>query len=347
MECLSCNKEMTNYLVHTFLAKLSYDMCEECGSFWLDEGELNKLAYQVTGDIEICSIEKAKDISQHTKRCPRCEDIELDKVVFLKISDIILDRCGNCGGYWLDGGELDLVNRELEEIMPVEGKGFSKFVNDVHLPFWCKKIRRKSRETDFNIDVPVIKGCELITETSLQCPACDSTLNEYAIFGIKIEGCDKCKGIFLDIDELRRLKDKKTEDSWATLRWMDDEVESIEETKAVASKKICPKCNGVKFFSTKFGDSKIIIDWCPSCHGTWLDRDEFQDIIDLLESKLFSLSSSEMAKIVEEEEKEIWDGPEGKISELKDVIAARKALDIIRIYEHPVMANFLLGLPRF
>jgi Zn-finger nucleic acid-binding protein len=143
MQCLNCKIEMFNYDVTTKKAQLSYDTCERCGSLWLDAGELDKLAFQVEGSIEFCSEEEDKTQTP-TRRCPRCIEVDLTPVKFLGVSDINLDRCHNCGGFWLDGGELNLVNRELAKIMPVSGHGFADFVNNVHVPFWFKRIRRRA-----------------------------------------------------------------------------------------------------------------------------------------------------------------------------------------------------------
>lgn len=322
MKCLNCQEEMINYSIRSIMKQISYDVCEACGSFWLDAGELEKMAYKVAGLIEYCSREKPEDVQEPGKRCPRCEDMTLDKVYFLGESDILLDHCKNCRGFWLDGGELDLINKKLKEIMPTRGKGFSKFINNVHLPFWYKKIRRKSSETDFQVEVPPIKHAEFKSETPHKCPACDTPLNLYTVYKIEIDGCPKCKGIWLDQNELRTLKDRSEKGSWGTLRWLDDEVEAIEEKKAITSKRICPICKGVNLYSTIFGGSNVVIDWCPSCHGTWLDRDEFQEIVDFLKSKLDQISSGDLAKKVSDEIKEIRNGPEGKISELLDAKAA-------------------------
>src|SRR5689334_19515714 len=114
--------------------------------------ELDKLAFQVPGSVEFCSAEEDKRHSA-TKKCPRCIEIDLAPVKFLGLTGIILDRCHNCGGFWLDGGELNLINRELAKIMPVSGHGFADFVNNVHVPFWFKRIRRPSCETDFQVVV--------------------------------------------------------------------------------------------------------------------------------------------------------------------------------------------------
>ncbi|MGD9208721.1 MAG: zf-TFIIB domain-containing protein, partial [Syntrophobacterales bacterium] len=178
-------------------------------------------------------------------------------------------------------------------------------------------------------------------ETGYICPACKRQLNSYSVFRIEIDGCPNCKGIWLDKDELRKLKDKSEKDSWATLRWMDDEVEAIEKANAMPSKRECPKCKGESLISTSFGDSSILIDWCPSCHGTWLDRDEFLEIVNHLSTKLSKFSAAEMKKKVYEEIKEIWDGPENIISEILDAKAAICALINISIFEHPELCESL------
>lgn len=342
MRCLNCGKEMINNLVQFKGQHISYDMCEACGSLWLDATELDKTAFQVTGSIEYSSTDEAEGIREPLKKCPRCEDTALNKVYFLEYSDILLDRCRNCGGFWLDGGELDLVNKELQSIMPVAGKGFSEFVNDVHLPYWYKRVKRKSSETDFRVEVLPIKYAKLKSKTKYICPACEANLNLYAAYGIKMEGCPKCKGIFLDAGELRKLKDKTTSGSWITLRWMDDEVEAIGKVHAMPSKRKCPKCREARFLSTGFGNSTIIIDWCPSCHGIWLDRDEFQDMVKCVRDRLLKLSSRDMLKETYKEIKEIWDGPENKLSEILDAKAAINALLCIWIYEDPPLAMALI-----
>lgn len=342
MKCLNCNEEMMNNLVMTKKQAISYEVCEACGSLWLDASELDKMAFQVDGSIEVCSKDEAKHISGPAKKCPRCEDTVLDKVFFLKHSDVILEHCGNCGGFWLDGGELDLVNRELHKILPIKGAGFAEFVNNVHVPYWHKRMRRKSSEVESAPAVDPFKDAELKSETECKCPACRSNLDLYRVYGIEVERCRSCQGIWLDRDELRKLKDKSEQDSWSSLRWMDDEIEAIGRTNATPSKRRCPKCETENLVSTSFGDSLVMIDWCPSCQGTWLDRDEFQEIVGHLRTKLNELSSAEVRSKVYQEIKEIWSGSESKISEILDAKAAIGALVNLTIFHHPKLCELLL-----
>jgi len=74
MRCLNCQTEMTNYDVITKAAELSYDVCEKCGSIWLDRGELDKMAFEVSGSIEFSSEGGTSVTEDASKDCPRCDD---------------------------------------------------------------------------------------------------------------------------------------------------------------------------------------------------------------------------------------------------------------------------------
>jgi uncharacterized protein len=344
MKCLNCGTQMMNIQAITKKDDISYDLCEKCGSLWLDAGELDKMAFQVQGSIEYCEQEKDKEPEKQAKMCPRCDGFALEKVRFLESDDIYLHYCRNCGGFWLDGGELNLVDRELAKIMPIKGKGFSDFVNNVHVPYWSKRIQRKSSETDFKVEVPPIRGAERGKSTSDLCPVCGINLNFYSIFSMEFEGCPKCKGVWLIQDELRKLKNK-VEDG--TLRWMNEEIENIEKTTVIATQRSCVKCKTVKMVSVIFGKSSLLVDWCPQCHGMWLDRGEFEAILDYLKHELARLHPREIEKQAAADVKRIWSGgPESRFDELLDAKAAVSALISATIFEHPVLFKLCMGIPR-
>jgi Zn-finger nucleic acid-binding protein len=228
--------------------------------------------------------------------------------------------------------------------MPVSGKGFSDFVNNVHVPYWYKRIKRKSSETDKQVQVLPIKGAKLERTTADQCPGCGKPLDEYTVFSMRFEGCPACKGIWLFKDELRRLKNKVAHGS---MRWLNDEINNIEKTSAVATKRVCPKCKNVKMVSALFGKSSIVIDWCPQCHGMWLDQDEFDSVTEYLKHELYNMHSKEMEKKALDEVKLLWSGgAESRYEELLDVRATISALINATIFEHPTLARLCMGAPR-
>jgi Zn-finger nucleic acid-binding protein len=261
----------------------------------------------------------------------------LEKVRFLESDDIFLHYCRNCGGFWLDGGEPNLIDTELKRIMPVSGKGFSDFVNNVHVPYWFKRIKKPSSETDFQVEVSPITGAELVKSTSDECPACGNALNQYRIFGMDFEGCPKCKGIWLIKDELRKLKNKVEDGS---LRWLNTEIENIEKAGVIPTRRSCVKCKDVKLVSVIFGKSSILVDWCPECHGMWLDHGEFEAITSYLRHELVAMHPKEIEKQVAADIKHVWSGgPEKRFEELLDAKAAVSALINATIFEHPAPFN--------
>ncbi len=345
MNCLNCGTEMTSNEVITKKDRISYDMCEKCGSLWLDAGELDKMAFRVEGSIEYCEKEKDPEPEKQAKKCPRCDNSDLEKVRFLESDDIFLHTCRNCGGFWLDGGDLDLIDSDLAKTMPVTGKGFSDFVNNVHVPYWYQRVKKKSSETDFQIEVPPIPNAKLEGPTTDKCPSCGNNLSLYKAFSIKFEGCPKCKGVWLSKDELRELKNKVAGPS---LRWLNDEIENIDKTSVIDGKRACVKCKTEKMVSVIFGKSAIVLDWCPKCHGIWLDRGAFEAIVDHLKDELSHMHHKEIEKQAAEDLKRVWSGgPESRFEEIRDARAAVTAMINADIFEHPKLRDFLMSFPRF
>ena len=339
MKCLNCQSEMINYEAHTLAHKLSYEVCEKCGGLWFDQGELNKMAFRVTGDIEYCSRDEVAS-AHETKDCPRC-NVPLHRVKFLGVDHIILDRCDNCGGFWLDGGQAEKIDEDLARIMPVSGKGLSKFLTNSHLPHFHKRIRKDTPDNLSCVVVPF--RARDLGVSKLDCPKCRKAMEFYKAYGVTFESCVCCHGLWLYKGELKKLKDKIDAGSWGNLRWMNDEVNAIENTSAMTSNRICPQCKDCQLISTHFGNSKMIIDWCKRCHGTWLDYEILETIVKYLRDELDHVTSKEIEKRVVHEVKRVWDdNSENKMSEILDAKAAISALINISIFEHPALAEMLI-----
>lgn len=85
---------------------------------FLDRGELNKLADPTAGDLEFSTL--ADDPRHHPDewgraQCPR-DGSAMEKVEFVIETNIILDHCTRCGGFWLDGLELVRINQEVARL---------------------------------------------------------------------------------------------------------------------------------------------------------------------------------------------------------------------------------------
>lgn len=293
------------------------------------------MVFQVAGSIEFCSEEEADVTEQARKDCPRCDDFRLAPVRFLGSTDIILHHCRNCGGFWLGGDELNLIDQELVKIMPVSGHGFSDFVNNIHVPYWFKRIKRRSNETDYKIEVEPISGAKHVKSTNDDCPACGAKLDLYSILSMEFEGCPKCHGLWLATDELRKLKNKF---DIGELHWLNGEVDNIEKTAAIRSKRACPKKDSGNLLSVVFGKSSVVLDWCPKCHGIWLDRGEYDKIVDYLREEAGSATVKDVEKEIAEDVAKLWKGgPESRVAEIGDIAAAVTALINFTIFDHPAV----------
>jgi 2-aminomuconate deaminase len=93
-------------------------ICAHCSGMFLHRGQLNKIAAPTQGDLEFSTVDL--DSFQHDDtygplRCPEC-DVEMSKVEFNIHTNIILDYCGRCGAFWLDGQELDRIDEEVHRL---------------------------------------------------------------------------------------------------------------------------------------------------------------------------------------------------------------------------------------
>jgi len=108
---------------------ITFYRCKECDGVFLDKGELNILATGMAGNIELCSIDDENHKDKFGIRyCPKCTGQKMKKVNLLVYSEIVFDFCPKCEGFYLDKGEINKMNIELEELNkdkhPQEYRGY-------------------------------------------------------------------------------------------------------------------------------------------------------------------------------------------------------------------------------
>ncbi|HVT43531.1 MAG TPA: zf-TFIIB domain-containing protein [Thermoanaerobaculia bacterium] len=97
---------------------VTVEHCTSCGGMYLERGELNRVADPTSGDLEFSTIDL--DTFQHDDEygrieCPRDPGTSMKKVEFVTATNIILDYCETCGGFWVDGRELARINEEVKD----------------------------------------------------------------------------------------------------------------------------------------------------------------------------------------------------------------------------------------
>ena len=113
MKCPACFHELTEVQV----GAVAVDVCHGgCGGTWFDAFELQRVdeAREAAGE-HLLNIPRDPNLQLDFARkrdCPRCAGIKLMRHRFNPKSTVEVDHCPNCGGYWLDSGELEKIRNE-------------------------------------------------------------------------------------------------------------------------------------------------------------------------------------------------------------------------------------------
>jgi Zn-finger nucleic acid-binding protein len=110
----------------------------------------------------------------------------------------------------------------------------------------------------------------------MNCPRCKTLLKTDIVKDIhtefEIDKCESCGGTWFDHGELSKV-DKIIEPVFWEIRKIPGEKEQL---KALH----CPSCNNSPLMQKAEHprDNKVILDYCPSCKGIWLDKGELEAI---------------------------------------------------------------------
>ena len=176
----------------------------------------------------------------------------------------------------------------------------------------------------------------------MNCPKCEIALEARAVEGVELNRCPSCKGHWFDDQELRKVKDKADSD----LNWMDFELwKHPHRFQASPAESLCPRCDK-GMVSLEYDDTEIEVDLCPECRGVWLDRWEFEKIVESLTDELLTMTRSEYVEATIEEAKEILSGPESFLSEWRDFFTVLRMLTCRIAVDHPELAKAITDAQR-
>lgn len=110
----------------------------------------------------------------------------------------------------------------------------------------------------------------------MNCPRCKSSLQEETIkdinVSIQVDCCIDCGGKWFDKGELAKVEGL-IEPTILEIRKIPNKTDQLTPLQ-------CPSCDS-KHFMQKVEhrrDKKVIIDYCTSCKGIWLDKGELEAI---------------------------------------------------------------------
>jgi Zn-finger nucleic acid-binding protein len=132
MKCPACFNELKEFQV----SNLTVDVCQGgCGGIWFDAFELQRVdeEQESVGEplLHIRRNERLTVDQSRKRECPRCTGIKLHRHFFSAKRRVEVDQCPNCGGYWLDAGELALIRAEKAQAATAEQAGQSGISQDV------------------------------------------------------------------------------------------------------------------------------------------------------------------------------------------------------------------------
>ena len=184
------------------------------------------------------------------------------------------------------------------------------------------------------------------------CPLCQETLQKAVFYGVEIDFCPTCLGLWFEEDELRLAKDEKDKNiNWVDIDlWKEKEKFQVSPSFAKASEgkfhqKLCP-FDRLPLYEVQYGDSDIKVDVCNLCQGTWLDRGEFKKIIKYLQKRKDYEILHKFSRKLFEEFWEIFLGPETLREEILDFLTLLKLLYYKFSAQHPFILQLISKLPR-
>jgi len=261
------------------------DVCSQCQGTWLDADELLKIAeteevtfspQQAKATIKETMNDKKErqEVMRHVLKvnedagvdetnvdsileafhkrwgkprqinCPKC-DKAMEEFEYAS-TGIMLDRCLEGHGFWLDNGELDKMQMMME---------------------YYKRLHEPAPKTDAKL-------------TWRKCPVCtNEKLVEKSYEGVPLDFCLKCGGVWLDSDELHQVIEKKEEKfSQGVKEEVNPEEFKQAERPSLVKELNCPICGSLMNRLVYVSFSGIIIDRCSQGHGVWLDKGELDKV---------------------------------------------------------------------
>lgn len=116
MNCPKCQAELHEMRIEG----VDLDFCSSCLGIWFDKDEMAFMA-ELPVDVPDAS-ESEKDARKTDDNCPRCGEIKLEEMTFAYMEDLLIDRCPQCQGIWLDKGELPKVEKIASHIGDAKSK---------------------------------------------------------------------------------------------------------------------------------------------------------------------------------------------------------------------------------
>ncbi len=168
-----------------------------------------------------------------------------------------------------------------------------------------------------------------------KCPKCENRIFEVQYFGVTLDKCKTCQGLWFDSNELDQLKSQLDE----SIRWIDIDLwKYANRANFKPSRFDCPKCQTV-MSELQFDGSKVTLEFCINCGGAWLDGGELGIVLKHLQEKLATKTIRDLGKATVEQFAQIFGGPKGLVEEVRDFVAAWRMVSLKFSITHPSLTQ--------
>jgi len=113
MNCPRCKSRLKNKTIVEPNDKFEIETCPTCEGYWFDKSELNILENISEPVLFEWRMLCTKYDQLTPLNCPSCGDHPMmKKAEHPRDEKVVIDYCEHCEGTWLDGGELDAIQKE-------------------------------------------------------------------------------------------------------------------------------------------------------------------------------------------------------------------------------------------
>jgi len=128
---MKCPVDKSDMIVVEY-QKIELDHCLQCAGVWFDCGELELLLEMNASKGQTCQtiVQKTHTgVAEAKRRCPVCGR-KMEKVWIGQKQGILIDSCPVGDGLWFDGGELQQVLTQMENLDQEKSRDVLHFLGE-------------------------------------------------------------------------------------------------------------------------------------------------------------------------------------------------------------------------
>jgi Zn-finger nucleic acid-binding protein len=115
---ITCPRDKSLLAEHV-VGEATLDVCAKCHGQFFDTGEMFA-AFGIKADPSYWDRpETGGEVKAGDLDCPRCGTVMVKQDLKYEGDNVEIDRCGKCGGIWLDDGEAKAIMAIGEKIHPI------------------------------------------------------------------------------------------------------------------------------------------------------------------------------------------------------------------------------------